>query len=150
MISVARADGGSSFDFGEVMVGETSTAITFRVTNSGTGELAGNLGSGSADFPPDLATFQYTLAAGEFQDINVFFTPFVAGNLSTTLTFTGGDNGPILLTVTGVGLGGKSSGCAAGAGASRGGATGDLVVMAAVLAALWACGGASRRRRTGA
>ncbi|MFO0713891.1 MAG: choice-of-anchor D domain-containing protein [Sandaracinus sp.] len=83
-------------DFGDVVVGETSSATTFTVTNVGTGSTSALSatfgGSGASDFRFATNTCAgMRLAPDDTCTISVEFRPTAEGGSSATLTVAGGD-----------------------------------------------------------
>ena len=100
-ISVFPSD--SSRDFGAVEVGN-SVVASWTVTNDGESTLSGQVTSSNALFSVSGAN-AYALPSGETSaPLEVQFTPTADGAQSGTLTFTGGENGPITVSVSGSGM----------------------------------------------
>jgi hypothetical protein len=98
-----------SSDFGSVLVGETSSATTFTVTNDGeevssaiTTSLSGADAS-AFDLVADNCA-SATLAEGETCTIEVTFNPGAEGNLSADLSVSAADGGDLTATLEGIGL----------------------------------------------
>lgn len=142
---------GSTYDFGEVNVGESLDAA-FQVSNTGGGQVSGAaLVSGTGFAVAGKST--YVLGAGVSTSVNVRFTPNADGAFSGSVTFSGGDNGPVTVTLTGTGKEEEEpeppaddGGC--GTIAARGpgnGTWGNLLTQALLAGMLIAV---ARRRRT--
>ncbi len=135
--------------FGIATTAETVTK-TLTVSNIGTGTVAGTV---ALTDPSGVFAItggaNYSLAAGASQNVTVTFSPDAAGDFTGTLTFAGGDNGPISVTIKGSGstILKESSflGCAPAPGAT-GSAMGDLAVL--LLAGLSLLAGSTLVRRT--
>ena len=81
-------------DFGDIVVGATSSPVTFTVTNVGTGDsntisLALG-GSDASNFDMAGSTCTGILAAGDSCTVNVSFSPASIGGASATLTAQAG------------------------------------------------------------
>lgn len=135
--------------FGIATTTETVTK-TLTVSNIGTGTVAGTVAlTDPSGVFAITAGANYSLAAGASQNVTVTFSPDAAGDFTGTLTFAGGDNGPISVTIKGSGstLLKETSflGCAPAPGAT-GSAMGDLAVL--LLAGLSLLAGSTLVRRT--
>jgi hypothetical protein len=90
-----------SVDFGDVEVGNTGTQM-FTVTNFGSGQLDGVLTSDSSEFSV-VGAASYSVGANANTQLQVQFAPLAEGDFTGTLTFSGGDNGPVTVNVLGTG-----------------------------------------------
>jgi len=95
----------TSLAFAERQIGTTSTAQSFTISNTGTGDLNYNIGStGDADQFVITGTLSGTIAPGGSTQIDVQFSPTPPlGAKSATLTISGDDpaNGSDTVTLTG-------------------------------------------------
>lgn len=96
----------TSYDFGDLLVGETSTAATFSVTNEGDATLTISellVGVGFAIQSEDCVG---TLGVGAGCTVEVQFLPFSGGTYSETLQITSDDpsNGVLTVDLSGTGV----------------------------------------------
>lgn len=138
--AVLGVNPGGTASFGEVPEGETANK-TFTVTNTGGGTLTGTATANGIGFAI-LSGANYSLTAGQSAQVVVQFTATGQAAFSGTVTFSGGSNGPINVTVTATGVKGGGTGCSCGPGGAPKDYTGDAVVMGLTLGLLaWAARG---------
>jgi hypothetical protein len=143
----------ADFDYvvGIVQVGQTQGGNTITVMNTGTGTVNG---TASLSTNPDgvfslVGTTAYSLASGESTTIEVSFAPLADEAYTGELTLTGGDNGPLTITLLGSGTTVVKTGlfgCSPATGVT-GSPLGDLSFVALVLLALVAASRAYRSSR---
>jgi hypothetical protein len=94
---------GGQFQFAEQEVATTAEQV-FQVSNTGGDTLSGVATVSGTGFVL-LGTVSYSLGAGDTPaQARVRFTPPYAGNFVGTLQFTGGENGPVTITLRGTGV----------------------------------------------
>ena len=135
-----------------VGIAEVNQAATNSLTvkNIGTGTLAGAaiLQDPSGMFSL-VGASNYNLTRHQTAEIQVRFAPTGTGDFTATLTFIGGENSPITVTLRGVGVNPQKRigilGCAPAPG--RGGVSrADILVILVTLAVCLVTGGVYRRR----
>jgi hypothetical protein len=129
-------------NFGSVEAGSTAEQV-FTVSNTGGLQLSGqaSVNDSSNTFFVSLGA-SYNIAGGANAPVRIAFNPAEPGEFSAVATFTGGQNGPITVALTGTATKPAGAGCAPGTGSSAD-PMGDALVVGLVLAGLaWA----SRKR----
>ena len=99
----------SSIPFGNILVGQTSSASNVTVTNAGTADLTVSsisiTGTNAAEFAFTSATLPITVPAGQNTVIPVTFTPASSGAKSASLTIADNVPGsPQTVALTGTGI----------------------------------------------
>lgn len=103
------------YSFGDIEVGSV-VEQTFQVTNTGGGSLTGGVTLTGNGFVL-LGAISYILAPGDTPaQIRVRFAPLYTGGFTGLLRLTGGENGPVTITVRGTGIETAQEGQAEGEG----------------------------------
>lgn len=95
------------YAFGNVKLGSNAEQI-FTVSNTGAGTLNGTV-SITGDGFTLLGAVAYALGPDETDQTRVRFTPPAIGNYVGTVTFTGGENGPVAIGLSAAGI--EAPGC---------------------------------------
>lgn len=114
----------------------SSRTLTFTVRNAGPGTVAGSATVTGTGFSIQ-GDANYTLAGATTDTVTVRFAPATEGTFQGSITFTGGDNGPVTIALWGVGTSAVKTaffGCGAAGGAGMG--FGDLAVVGLLLSVL--------------
>ncbi|MFM1918446.1 MAG: hypothetical protein RLZZ303_80 [Candidatus Hydrogenedentota bacterium] len=114
----------------------SSRTLTFTVRNAGPGTVAGSATVTGTGFSIQ-GDANYTLAGETTDTVTVSFAPATEGTFQGSITFTGGDNGPVTIALWGVGTTAVKTaffGCGAADGAGMG--FGDLAVVGLLLSVL--------------
>ncbi|MCC6145651.1 MAG: hypothetical protein IT368_17730 [Candidatus Hydrogenedentes bacterium] len=126
---------GGTVDFGSLESGSSAERV-FTVSNTGGQQLSGqaSVAGGNGAFFVSLGA-AYNIAGGASAPVRIAFAPAQPGEFTATATFTGGQNGPVTVTLTGVATKPAGAGCAPGTGSSAD-PKGDALVVGLVIAAL--------------
>lgn len=96
----------TSLNFGNVLVGSTSSAQTVSITNTGNSSVTiSQLTAAGTGFTPTGIALPLTLAAGQSALIGATFTPSAAGSSTSSLTLLStATNSPTTITLSGTGV----------------------------------------------
>ncbi len=104
--SITINNGAQGHDFGSVIVGSSSSAVSFTVENSGSADLIiTGVSDNSDQFSVNTDGVDYSLAPGETTVLTVTFSPTSTGNRNAMITIINNDSdeGTYTFNVTGNG-----------------------------------------------
>jgi hypothetical protein len=100
------ASGQQGWNFGSVLTGSTSSAVTFTIENIGNAALTvTGIASSLPEFTLSAPAVPFTVAAGSTRTFTLAFAPSVAGTVTTTVTIANDDDNESSYTFTAPGTG---------------------------------------------